>query len=120
MICLSWIIFVDPKFWFLLIFFFEFVLDDATKPPPSQKLISFFSNAAVESTHCFTLLEIEEWTTKFEKQIGSGGYGVVYYGKIKDGKEIAVKVLTSNSYQGKREFSNEVKKKFTLYWVKKL
>ncbi|XXG66060.1 hypothetical protein AAC387_Pa05g3611 [Persea americana] len=82
--------------------------DDATKPPPSQKLISFFSNAAVESTHCFTLSEIEEWTTKFEKQIGSGGYGVVYYGKIKDGKEIAVKVLTSNSYQGKREFSNEV------------
>lgn len=27
---------------------------------------------------------------------------------MKDEREIAVKVLTSNSYQGKREFSNEV------------
>jgi hypothetical protein len=27
---------------------------------------------------------------------------------MKDGKEIAVKVLTSNSFQGKREFANEV------------
>lgn len=44
----------------------------------------------------------------FEKKIGSGGFGVVYYGKLKDEKEIAVKVLGSNSYQGKREFSNEV------------
>lgn len=107
MICLSWIIFVDPNFDFYSFCFLN-VLDDATKPPPSQKLISFFSNAAVESTHCFTLLEIKEWTAEFEKGIGSGGYGVVYYGKMKDGKEIAVKVLTSNSYQGKREFSNEV------------
>lgn len=54
------------------------------------------------------LAEIEEATKGFEKKIGSGGFGVVYYGKLKDGKEIAVKVLTNNSYQGKREFSNEV------------
>lgn len=81
--------------------------DDATKRRP-KKLISFFSNAEVESTRCFTFSEIENWTTNFAKQIGEGGYGVVYYGKMKDEKEIAVKVLTSNSYQGKREFSNEV------------
>ncbi|KAJ8631473.1 hypothetical protein MRB53_024796 [Persea americana] len=81
---------------------------DVTRPLPPQKLVSYLSNTATESAHCFTLLEIEQWTSKFEKQIGSGGYGLVYYGKMKDGKEIAVKVLTNDSYQGKREFSNEV------------
>jgi len=61
-----------------------------------------------EAAHCYSFPEIEKSTNNFEKKIGSGGFGVVYYGKLKDGKEIAVKVLTSNSYQGKREFSNEV------------
>ncbi|KAM1949042.1 hypothetical protein ACFX15_009148 [Malus domestica] len=75
---------------------------------PAQGIHSSKSDAPKESAHCFSYSEIEEATRKFEKKIGSGGFGVVYYGKMKDEKEIAVKVLTSNSYQGKREFSNEV------------
>ncbi|KAJ6778371.1 hypothetical protein OIU74_002214 [Salix koriyanagi] len=75
---------------------------------PVQTVISTLNDAPGEAAHCFTSLEIEDATKKFEKKIGSGGFGVVYYGKMKDGREIAVKVLTSNSYQGKREFSNEV------------
>ncbi|XP_011004155.1 PREDICTED: probable LRR receptor-like serine/threonine-protein kinase At1g67720 [Populus euphratica] len=75
---------------------------------PVQRLVSSLRNAPGEAAHCFTTFEIEGATKKFEKKIGSGGFGVVYYGKMKDGREIAVKVLTSNSYQGKREFSNEV------------
>ncbi|CAK9154583.1 unnamed protein product [Ilex paraguariensis] len=75
---------------------------------PAQRFVSSLGDAATEAAHCFTLSELEEATNNFEKKVGSGGFGVVYYGKLKDGKEIAVKVLTSNSYQGKREFSNEV------------
>lgn len=75
---------------------------------PLQMLAPSKSNAPTEAAHCFSFSEIEDATREFEKKIGSGGFGVVYYGKLKDGKEIAVKVLTSNSYQGKREFSNEV------------
>ena len=75
---------------------------------PAQRLASSLGDAAKEAARCFTLLEIEDATNKFERKVGSGGFGVVYYGKLKDGKEIAVKVLTSNSYQGRREFSNEV------------
>ncbi|GLT72298.1 hypothetical protein SLA2020_442470 [Shorea laevis] len=75
---------------------------------PVQRLVSSKSDAPTEAAHCFTFSDIEDATKKFEKKIGSGGFGVVYYGKMKDEKEIAVKVLTSNSYQGKREFSNEV------------
>ncbi|XVF76516.1 hypothetical protein PTKIN_Ptkin13bG0272100 [Pterospermum kingtungense] len=77
-------------------------------PVQNQRTASTLSNAPGESAHCFTSAEIEDATNNFEKKIGSGGFGVVYYGKMKDGKEIAVKVLTSNSFQGKREFTNEV------------
>ncbi|KAF5475918.1 hypothetical protein F2P56_007673 [Juglans regia] len=75
---------------------------------PVGRLVSSKNDAPTEAAQCFTFYEIEDATRKFEKKIGSGGFGVVFYGKTKDGKEIAVKVLTSNSYQGKREFSNEV------------
>ncbi|XP_031112727.1 probable LRR receptor-like serine/threonine-protein kinase At1g67720 [Ipomoea triloba] len=75
---------------------------------PPQRLVSTLDGTATEAAHCFTLSEIEEATRNFEKKVGSGGFGVVYYGKLKDGREIAVKVLTNNSFQGKREFSNEV------------
>ncbi|XVE76247.1 hypothetical protein DITRI_Ditri12bG0157100 [Diplodiscus trichospermus] len=77
-------------------------------PIQNQRIASSLSKAPAEAADCFTLSEIEDGTNNFEKKIGSGGFGVVYYGKMKDGKEIAVKVLTSNSFQGKREFTNEV------------
>ncbi|KAF7818578.1 putative LRR receptor-like serine/threonine-protein kinase [Senna tora] len=71
-------------------------------------LASSKNDAPAEVAHCFSFSEIENATNNFEKKIGAGGFGVVYYGVLKDGKEIAVKVLINNSYQGKREFSNEV------------
>uniref|UniRef100_A0A1J3IU07 Putative LRR receptor-like serine/threonine-protein kinase n=1 Tax=Noccaea caerulescens TaxID=107243 RepID=A0A1J3IU07_NOCCA len=78
------------------------------RPLPVQRVSSTLSEAHGDAAHCFTLYEIEEATHKFEKRIGSGGFGIVYYGKTREGKEIAVKVLSNNSYQGKREFANEV------------
>lgn len=75
---------------------------------PAQKLGTFFSEVSAETAHRYTLSEIEDATGKFERRIGSGGFGIVYYGKMVDGKEIAVKVLTNDSYQGIREFLNEV------------
>ncbi|KAI3474688.1 hypothetical protein Pfo_029873 [Paulownia fortunei] len=75
---------------------------------PAQKLASSLGDTAAEAAHYFTLSEIEDATNNFERKIGSGGFGVVYYGRLKDGKEIAVKILTNDSFQGKREFSNEV------------
>ncbi|XP_030493382.1 probable LRR receptor-like serine/threonine-protein kinase At1g67720 [Cannabis sativa] len=76
--------------------------------PVQKPVVASKSETPTESAHCFALSDIEVATKRFEKKIGSGGFGVVYYGKLKDDREIAVKVLTSNSYQGKREFSNEV------------
>ncbi|KAJ6827970.1 putative LRR receptor-like serine/threonine-protein kinase [Iris pallida] len=82
--------------------------DNVVSVPHAQKLSSFFSEVATETAHRFALSEIDDSTRKFEKRIGSGGFGIVYYGKLKDGKEIAVKVLTNDSFQGIREFLNEV------------
>lgn len=87
--------------------------ENATTAPPAQKLSTFFSEVSTESAHRFALPEIEAATGKFEKKIGSGGFGIVYYGKLVDGKEIAVKVLTNDSFQGIREFLNEVQ----FVWV---
>ncbi|KAI3683781.1 hypothetical protein L1987_84296 [Smallanthus sonchifolius] len=67
------------------------------------------SNATNEADQSFTLSELRNATKNFENKVGSGGYGTVYYGKLNDGKEIAVKVLANNNvYQGKKEFQNEV------------
>ncbi|XP_015886500.3 G-type lectin S-receptor-like serine/threonine-protein kinase At1g61500 [Ziziphus jujuba] len=41
-------------------------------------------------------------------KLGQGGFGPVYKGKLHDGKEIAVKRLSSNSGQGAEEFMNEM------------
>ncbi|WZZ51279.1 hypothetical protein YC2023_051386 [Brassica napus] len=40
--------------------------------------------------------------------IGQGGFGPVYKGNLLDGKEIAVKRLSSSSGQGTEEFMNEI------------
>ncbi|XP_042426582.1 probable LRR receptor-like serine/threonine-protein kinase At1g67720 isoform X2 [Zingiber officinale] len=82
--------------------------DNNVNAQPAQKLGTFFSEVSAETAHRFPLSEIEHATGKFEKRIGSGGFGIVYYGKMMDGKEIAVKVLNNDSYQGIREFINEV------------
>lgn len=79
-----------------------------------QKLTSSLGDAPAEAAHYFTLSEIVDATNNFEKKIGSGGFGIVFYGRLNDGKEIAVKILTNDSFQGKREFTNEVRNTVNL------
>lgn len=74
--------------------------------PISQ--LNLLSDLDGEQAHRFELSEIEDATDDFEKIIGKGGFGSVYYGKLNDGTEIAVKVHNTESNQGIREFINEV------------
>ncbi|KAI7724832.1 hypothetical protein M8C21_006946 [Ambrosia artemisiifolia] len=77
-----------------------------TEPKRSMPVMN---NAATEAAQSFTLSELQNATKNFANKVGSGGYGTVYYGKLNDGREIAVKILENNNvYQGKKEFANEV------------
>ncbi|XP_057843961.2 probable LRR receptor-like serine/threonine-protein kinase At1g56130 isoform X2 [Cryptomeria japonica] len=58
----------------------------------------------------FSYADIKNATSNFheENKLGQGGFGVVHKGILPDGKLIAVKQLSAESKQGKREFLNEV------------
>ncbi|KAF8046199.1 hypothetical protein N665_3953s0002 [Sinapis alba] len=58
----------------------------------------------------FEMNTIQTATNNFSpsNKLGQGGFGSVYKGKLQDGKEIAVKRLSSSSGQGKEEFMNEL------------
>ncbi|KAK9277012.1 hypothetical protein L1049_006551 [Liquidambar formosana] len=55
-----------------------------------------------------TLSELEEATQNFSKKIGKGSFGPVYYGKMKDGKEVAVKIMADLSSHGTKQFVTEI------------
>ncbi|XP_057530476.1 cysteine-rich receptor-like protein kinase 43 [Amaranthus tricolor] len=50
-------------------------------------------------------------TDKFHpsRKLGEGGFGPVFKGTLVDGREVAVKMLSHSSRQGKKEFENEAK-----------
>ncbi|CAN6277647.1 unnamed protein product [Urochloa humidicola] len=58
----------------------------------------------------YTYRELVRATGNFNQsnKIGEGGFGSVYKGQLKNGTIIAVKVLSSESRQGVREFQNEL------------
>ncbi|XP_042457581.1 cold-responsive protein kinase 1-like isoform X1 [Zingiber officinale] len=64
----------------------------------------------IESVTIYTYKELKNATNCFSpaNKIGEGGFGSVYKGRLRDGKYIAVKVLSSESKQGAREFLTEI------------
>ncbi|KAJ6313518.1 hypothetical protein OIU77_014912 [Salix suchowensis] len=54
------------------------------------------------------LSELEEATNKFSKKIGRGSFGTVYYGQMKDGKEVAVKIMGDSTTNMTQQFVTEV------------
>ncbi|XP_073013829.1 probable LRR receptor-like serine/threonine-protein kinase At1g67720 isoform X1 [Typha latifolia] len=69
---------------------------------------SLFIDEGKEVGYLISLAEIEEATHSFSKKIGQGSFGPVYYGKMKDGEEVAVKVSADPSCHGTQQFINEV------------
>lgn len=62
-----------------------------------------------EGIACYiTLPDLEEATNNFSKKIGKGSFGSVYYGKMKDGKEVAVKMMADSSTHMNQQFVTEV------------
>ncbi|XP_073306580.1 LEAF RUST 10 DISEASE-RESISTANCEUS RECEPTOR-LIKE PROTEIN KINASE-like 1.1 isoform X2 [Primulina huaijiensis] len=59
----------------------------------------------------FSYTELVEATNNFDssRELGDGGFGTVYYGKLRDGREVAIKRLYEHNYRRVEQFMNEIK-----------
>ncbi|KAJ4812966.1 Leucine-rich repeat protein kinase family protein [Rhynchospora pubera] len=71
--------------------------------------ITSHPNESYDSNRQFSYNEIKRITNNFENNIGTGGYGAVYFGLLEDGAQVAVKVRSHSSQQGIKEFSAEAR-----------
>ncbi|KAA8541719.1 hypothetical protein F0562_022871 [Nyssa sinensis] len=55
----------------------------------------------------FTYSEVLTITNNFQRVVGKGGFGTVYHGYVEDTNQVAVKMLSSSSIQGYKEFQAE-------------
>ncbi|XP_062028223.1 LEAF RUST 10 DISEASE-RESISTANCE LOCUS RECEPTOR-LIKE PROTEIN KINASE-like 1.2 isoform X1 [Rosa rugosa] len=66
--------------------------------------------SAYLGVHVFTYKELEQATNYFDssREIGDGGFGTVYYGKVRDGRSVAVKRLYETNCKRVEQFMNEI------------
>ncbi|KAI4296584.1 hypothetical protein L6164_036533 [Bauhinia variegata] len=75
-----------------------------------KKMIKDKTQVKLEELPLVSFEKLATATNNFHSSnmLGRGGFGVVYKGKLQDGQEIAVKMLSRASVQGLEQFMNEV------------
>ncbi|KAL6651785.1 hypothetical protein ACP70R_010710 [Stipagrostis hirtigluma subsp. patula] len=83
--------------------------------PKSKKDDNPYSNPiggiySEKNIRLFSYAELRSATDNFNRtnKVGRGGFGTVYKGTIRNGREVAIKVLAAESRQGVREFLTEI------------
>lgn len=84
-------------------------------PRANQREENPYSNSiggiySEKNIRLFSYAELRSATDNFNRtnKVGRGGFGTVYKGTIRSGREVAVKVLSAESRQGIREFLTEI------------
>ncbi|KAM3303784.1 putative LRR receptor-like serine/threonine-protein kinase isoform X1 [Capsicum chacoense] len=80
----------------------------STKPSTTYSIARGGSLMDEGVAYYIPLSDIEEATENFSKKIGKGSFGPVYYGRLRDGKEVAVKTMADSSSHGTKQFATEV------------
>ncbi|KAJ8548272.1 hypothetical protein K7X08_030741 [Anisodus acutangulus] len=70
----------------------------------------FDGDSIYHGVSVFSYAELEEATSNFDssRELGDGGFGAVYYGKLRDGREVAVKRLYEHNCKRMEQFKNEI------------
>ncbi|XP_019154737.1 PREDICTED: LEAF RUST 10 DISEASE-RESISTANCE LOCUS RECEPTOR-LIKE PROTEIN KINASE-like 1.3 isoform X4 [Ipomoea nil] len=78
--------------------------------PSSGSVNLFGRDSYYFGAQIFTYAELEEATNNFDqsRELGDGGFGTVFYGKLPDGRVVAVKRLYENNFKRVEQFMNEV------------
>ncbi|KAH9326574.1 hypothetical protein KI387_006752, partial [Taxus chinensis] len=84
---------------------YKFKKDTASRIPDYYSIVMVPNPSKSRS---FSLDEMKLSTENFSHNIGQGGFGLVFWGKLQDEKQIAVKVLSLFSKQGVAQFLNEI------------
>ncbi|RHN45910.1 putative protein kinase RLK-Pelle-DLSV family [Medicago truncatula] len=90
--------------------FQQFNIGGSPNVSPSDNVIGEMSQVKLQELLIFDFEKLATATNNFHlsNKLGQGGFGIVYKGKLQDGREIAVKRLSKASGQGLEEFMNEV------------
>ncbi|KAJ6769233.1 hypothetical protein OIU74_022829 [Salix koriyanagi] len=80
----------------------------STKPSTAYSVARGWHMMNEGVSYYIPLPELEEATKNFSKKIGRGSFGTVYYGQMKDGKEVAVKIMADSSTHLTQQFVTEV------------
>ncbi|VYS48811.1 unnamed protein product [Arabidopsis thaliana] len=95
------------------------VLIKRKKPSSDEEPTSCMLNTDVRSSRSseppimttnkrFSYSEVVKMTNNFQRILGKGGFGIVYYGSVNGTEEVAVKMLSQSSSQGYKQFKAEV------------
>ncbi|KAJ1385250.1 Serine-threonine/tyrosine-protein kinase, catalytic domain [Sesbania bispinosa] len=75
---------------------------------PMKGLFMSYCNAYISAFKIFHHAELEEATNHFNTCLGKGGFGTVYYGKLQDGREVAIKRFHEETDKTIKQFMKEI------------
>ncbi|KAL8144093.1 hypothetical protein V2J09_017125 [Rumex salicifolius] len=87
-------------------FCFRSVGNDSS--PANQTIDEVFSGASGVKFYTYKELRVATQSFSLKMKVGEGGFGSVYKGRLSNGIEVAVKVLSAESRQGLHEFLTEL------------